>query len=311
MRKHKRFIAVFILSVLSVTLMSSCGTGGNMKQVVIAGSTSVQPFIQGLSEEYAELFPDIKVNVQGGGSSAGVKAAEEGVADIGMSSRSLRDEELEKGMVPTVIARDGLALIVHPNNPVTGITTEQARGIYSGEITNWNEIGGKDAKIHVISREAGSGTREVFEKAIMTFSTGEVDEDGDDIKEVVAISNKAMIQSTNGTIKQLVSGDEYSIGFISLGLICECDEKCKDVCDSPEGKVRGLYLDGTAPTVDNVNNESYGFYRPFIFVTHPDYPLSQAALEFKEYVLDPERGQKTLAGEGLVPNPIDTEGAGE
>jgi len=266
--------------------MTSCND--SRERVVLVGSTSVQPFVGAIAEEYVKTFPEYSINVQGGGSSTGITAVSDGTADIGMSSRGLRSAELER-LEYTTIAKDALALIVHPDNPVSGLTTEQARKIYSGEITDWGEIGGTQGrKIHVISREAGSGTRSVFEDVIMR--------DGEDR---IRISNKAMVQSTNGTIRQLVAGDVDSIGYISLGLIEQQGSK----------PVKGLDLDGISPTVANVQNESYTFFRPFLFVLNPAIELSESSQKFIDYILSRE-GQELLAGEGLVPV-MDLEGAGE
>jgi phosphate transport system substrate-binding protein len=292
MKKSTKVLSLLILLAVAAIFMTSCG-GGGKENVIIAGSTSVQPFIQALSEEYADLFPHIAVNVQGGGSSAGITAARTNTADVGMSSRSLRPAEVEE-MDYIIIARDGLALIVHPSNPISDLTIEQVRDIYNGKIYDWSYISGSslDGRIHVISREAGSGTREVFENTIMALRN----EEGE-IIDRERISDRAMIQSTNGTIKQLVAGDKHSIGFISLGMI--------------DDSVKGVHLNGVAPTVENVNNNSYTFYRPFLFVLNPQTEQSQATYDFISFVMDPRGGQLSLAREGLVPAVVVSEGTGE
>ncbi|MCL2319798.1 MAG: phosphate ABC transporter substrate-binding protein [Treponema sp.] len=235
--------------------------------MIVAGSTSVQPFAEVLAEEYALLHPESIIDIQGGGSSAGITAAESGTADIGMSSRSLTAEE--QGLWSCEIAKDGLAVIVHPGNPVRGLTLGEVRDIYAGKITDWSGVGGGKAKIHLITREEGSGTRSAFESLVM--GKGE-------------ISPRAIVQDSNGTVRQLVSSDKNSIGFISLGLV--------------DKTVKALALDGAGPSRDNVINGSYRLYRPFLLVAKSE-PRGQAK-EFIDFTLSDE-GRKILANEGLIP----------
>jgi phosphate transport system substrate-binding protein len=219
-----------------------------------------------LAEEYKEIFGN-DVDVQGGGSSAGITAAESGTAEIGMSSRDLKDKE--QGMWSVVIAKDGLAIIKHPDNPISNLTLEQVRDIYAAKITNWNELGGLDAKIHIIAREEGSGTRSAFEELVM---------------DETYIAPKAIIQDSNGAVRQLVADDPNSIGFISLGLV--------------DDTVKASLLDGVAPTSENVTNGVYSLYRPFLFVTNGE--PTGLTNDFIDFVLSKE-GQQLLINEGLVP----------
>jgi phosphate transport system substrate-binding protein len=152
-RNAKKFTAAVIFMCV-VMLTASCG-GRSEEAIIIAGSTSVQPYIEMLAEEYKKLY-DKNVDVQGGGSSSGIQAVGEGIADIGMSSRALRESEWQS-LWSAVIARDGLAIIVHPENPVKNLTIKEIQGIYTGEIGNWRSLGGPDANIHVFAREEGSG----------------------------------------------------------------------------------------------------------------------------------------------------------
>jgi len=264
-----RAIATGLL-FLSICLLTAC-SGGRSASFIIVGSTSVQPYVEVLAEEYASLFPDRAIDVQGGGSSAGIQAVESGIAEIGMSSRGLR--ESEKHLWSTVIARDGLAIIINPANPVGSLTLEQIRKVYTGEYSNWSEIGGHDARIHVISREEGSGTRGAFEEMVM-----------DDQR----INPRSIVQNSNGAVRQLVSGDRYSIGFISLGLV-----------ESGERPVKALQIDGVAPTRENVINGSYSLFRSFLFVTL-EAP-SGYEMMFIDYIRSPE-GQRVLMAEGLIPD---------
>ena len=263
-KPKKIFFSAFACAAVAA-FCAGCGRGAD-HDVIVAGSTSVQPYAEILAEEFFHSRPDIIVDVQGGGSSAGITAAQTGTADIGMSSRQLN--ESESGLWSVEIAKDGLAVIVNPGNPVSGLTYEQVRGIYSQEITNWNEVGGADAKIHIIAREEGSGTRSAFSDLIMGGSR---------------ISPKAIVQDSNGAVRQLVSGDANSIGFISLGLV--------------DDTVKALSLNGVEATLGNVLNGSYGLFRPFLFVAETE-PTGNALL-YVEYALS-DSGRDLLAHEGLV-----------
>jgi len=254
-----------VLAAMSVFMLSACGTGAG-STVIVAGSTSVQPYAEVLAENYAALYPDRAVDIQGGGSTTGIRAAQSGTADIGMSSRGLTEEEQE--MWNVVIAKDGLVLIVHKNNPVDGLTPEQVRRIYTGAVTNWREFGGEDRKIHVITREEGSGTRSAFEDMLM----------GDSF-----ITSRAIVQNTNGSVRQLVSNDIASIGFVSLGLA--------------DHTVKALELNGVAPSWGSVMSGDYTLYRPFYFVSAVE--PAGTVKEFIDFTMSAE-GQRLLMIEGLV-----------
>jgi len=259
-----RYVLVIIM-VLSLSLATSCVN--DESHVIVSGSTSVQPYIEILAEEYGHLHPEQVIDVQGGGSSAGIMAVESGIADIGMSSRMLNEDEQHLWVIE--IAKDGLAMIIHPKNPVSDLSLAQVRGVYTGEITSWRELSGNDAKIHIIAREEGSGTRSAFEDLVMGESR---------------ISPRAIVQSSNGAVRQLVSGDPNSIGFISLGLV--------------DQTVKAVKLDGVAATNDNVTNGSYSLFRPFLFIAAKE-PTGNSA-DFIEYILSPE-GKQHMINEGLVP----------
>lgn len=258
----KTLIVALILITLTLT---ACG-GSNRSSVVVAGSTSVQPYVEFLVEEYERIYPDTHIEVQGGGSAVGKNAVETGVADIGMMSRALKENEQHLHSIE--IARDGLAIIVHPLNPITNLTREQIRQIYSAEITNWSEVGGLDRQIHVMAREEGSGTRGQFTDLVM---------------DKTRITPKAIVQNSNGAIRQLVAYDRDSIGFISLGLV--------------DSTVKAVAIDGVPASYDNVRNETYSLFRPFLFlVNEPD----EATNHFIEFVLSP-KGKELLTSEGLIP----------
>jgi phosphate transport system substrate-binding protein len=211
-------------------------------------------------------YPGRIVNVQGGGSSAGIQAARCGAADIGTSSRELMPEE--KDLNEIVVARDGLAVIVHPTNKITGLSLEEVKGIFSGNIRNWKIFGGKDKNINVVTREEGSGTRGAFQEMVMGK---------------VRIFKGAIVEDSNGTVREIVANDPDSIGFISLGLVNE--------------RVKALELDGVAASEQNILDKRYRLVRPFLFVTNG--PPSSEANHFINFVLS-EEGQQLIRKEGLI-----------
>ncbi len=235
--------------------------------VSVAGSTSVQPFAEALAEEFMVGHSAEKIFIQGGGSTAGIHAVLTGAAQVGMSSRKL--EESEKALIAVPIIYDAIAVIVHRTNPLDNLSMDQTRKIYAGKITRWKEVGGVDRPITVVTREEGSGTRETFQNLVM----GKNEE----------ISLGALVQDSNGAIRQVVADDPNAIGFISLGLVNE--------------RVKALKLDGMEPTVENVRAHRYQIVRPFLFVFKT--PPQGIAKEFLEYVLSP-KGQRLLMQEGLV-----------
>ena len=250
-----------------VILISACSRN-NEVGVIVAGSTSVQPYAEVLAEEYMILNPGTEIDIQGGGSSAGITAATNGTSDIGMSSRELKDKE--KSLNSIEIAKDGLVVIVNPKNPIHDLTLDQVRDIYSASITEWNKLGGTDSKIHVITREEGSGTRSAFEELLMGESE---------------ITPKAIVQDSNGSVRLLVADDPNSIGFISMGIVDET--------------VKALSLEGVTATRESILDGSYTLSRPFLFVTLNE-PTGQTK-HFIDFVLSDE-GQKLLSHEGLVPS---------
>ncbi len=264
-------LAVLALLVLLAALVLPPG-GGAVEQaqaeslsgkLVLAGSTSVQPLAEELAEEFRAKYPRVRIQVQGGGSSAGIAAARSGAADIGTSSRELKPEE--RGLHEVTIALDGIAIVVHPKNPVTGLTLEQVRRIYTGEITDWKQVGGPAAPIMVVTREAGSGTRGAFEDLVMGGRR---------------ISTKAIVQGSTGAVRSSVAQAAGAIGYISLGAL--------------DRTVKAVPLDGVRPTGDNVKNRTYKLARPFLFLTR-EAPKGLAKA-FIDFVLSKE-GQRVVAAE--------------
>ncbi len=181
---------------------TTTNTGSNA--ITEAGSTTIQPVAEQLAIAFMNMNEGITVTIQGGGSSTGIKSVSEGTVDIGAASRELKESEKGLGLVEHVLAMDGIAVIVNPAQAVTGLTMEQVRQIYAGEITNWSQVGGMDAGINVFAREEGSGTRDAFEEIVM----------GDSL-----IAVGALLQPSNGAIKTAVVGDPNAIGFVSFGYI--------------------------------------------------------------------------------------------
>jgi phosphate transport system substrate-binding protein len=184
----------------------------------------------------------VKVTIQGGGSGVGIKAANDGTVDIGASSRELTQDDPALNKI--LLARDGIAIIVNPANPVNGLTKIQVRDIFAGTITNWNQVGGPDKEIHVAAREEGSGTRTAFQEMVM----------GKDANgKPVNISNKAILQSSSGAIMQVVKGDTQAISFDSFGYV--------------DSSVKALAIDTIAANAENAKNGTYPVVRPLYFLT--------------------------------------------
>ena len=232
----------------------------------IAGSTSVQPFSEKLAEVYMSQHPGVRIDVQGGGSSAGIFAAQQGAADLGASSREL--VQAEKALHEIPIAWDGIAVIVHPSNPLTNLTLEQLRQIFQGKITNWRDLGLPHHAIDLISREEGSGTREAFEHLVM----GKIE-----------VSPGALVQDSNGAVREIVAGDPHALGYISAGLVDE--------------RVKAVAVDGILPTRENIKSQKYKLVRRFLLVGRAA-PTGQC-LDFIGFILS-SQGQRLLETEGLV-----------
>lgn len=238
-----------------VVILAGCGSSGTESTITVNGSTSVESFFK------ETLAPEIKndlgydVEYQATGSSDGIKAAQENTADFGTSSRDLEGDETS--LDSTVMAYDGIAIIVNPENPVTDITSEQIGQIYRGEITNWSEVGGDDADIVVVSREDGSGTRTAIEE-LVGFQNELVD--------------GATIADGNGNVASTVAENPNAIGYVSFTTLEENTDK-----------VSGLLVDGAEPTPLNVKDDSYKLARPFLLV-YQDANLTDADREVLDWI---------------------------
>jgi len=256
-------IVLFLLLILAAALGCQRSRAG----ITVAGSTSVEPFAELLAEEYMRRHPQSHIYVQGGGSTAGIVAARTGAAHIGMSSRALLPEE--KDLRAVTIARDAIAVIVHPKNPVQDLSLVQLNQVFSGRIKNWKELGGQSRPIVLVTREEGSGTREAFQKFVMK-------------KEDICL--EALVQDSNGAIRQVISNDPNAIGYISLGLVND--------------KVRALSISRAEPNLANIENGTYTLVRPFLFVF--DREPGGEAKAFLYFTLS-QAAQKLLEKEGLIP----------
>ena len=194
------FICCLFISLFSLTFLTGCARNAN--SVIVAGSTSVQPFAEVLAQEFMTLHPGVSIDVQGGGSAAGIMATQSGTTDIGMSSRNLQGSETSLWSVE--IARDGLPSSSILKIRLPTLLCSRFADIYDGKTTNWDQIGGKKSEIDVFTREDGSGTRSSFESLVMGTNQ---------------IMARAMVENSNGAIRQLVADDPGAIGFISLGLV--------------------------------------------------------------------------------------------
>ena len=264
--KMKKMLAVFA----SLLLIASAFTGCGQKQKVATdGSTSMSKVIGSLGETF-EADTGISVTYNATGSGAGIQAVLEGRCDIGLSSRKLKEEEKEQGLQETVLAYDGIAVIVNPANPVTDLTLETVARIYRGEITNWNEIGGNDAEIVLIGREAGSGTRDGFESI-----TGTKD----------ACQYRQELTAT-GDVITTVASNQNAVGYASLASVKET--------------VKPLRIGGVAPSEASVKDGSYAIQRPFVLVTKKGTALSESAQKFFDYATS-QKADAIISAAGAVP----------
>lgn len=266
---HHLWSPVLLLIVLTVGLAGAPGCRGPQSGgLTIAGSTSVQPLAELLADRYMAEHAGETINVQGGGSSAGVRAAQSGAAAIGMASRELKPSET--GLKWFVMARDAIAIIVNPGNPVQALSKEQVRDIYSRRIRDWGQVGKHSGTINFITREEGSGTRGAFEEMVMG--------------EEAEISPDGIVQDSTGAVRTIVAGDRHAIGYISLGMV------------TPEVCV--VELDGIKPTHDTVVAGQYSLTRPFLLLTKGE-PTPQAKA-YIDYVFTPGC-QAIVEEEGYVP----------
>ncbi|MEI7946541.1 MAG: phosphate ABC transporter substrate-binding protein [bacterium] len=252
------------VAMLGALLVSGCGK--SRENITVAGSTAFQPFAEKLADHYMQKHPEVSITIQGGGSALGIQSALSGAAQIGMADLVKLPEEAAS-LKNIIVARDGIAVVIHPSNGVKGLTTDQVRGIFSGTIKNWKDVGGSDHSIAVISREAGSGTRSSFEKIIGNMT----------------LTKDALIQDSNGTIRETVANDSFAIGYLSHGLINE--------------KIKAISVDGASCVEKDIVAGRYPLVRPVFLVYKPT--LSPAGQAFLDYLLS-EEAQVLIHKNGLI-----------
>lgn len=274
-----RKLMIRLLVLWSMVVLSACGASNegnsgtsseNTYTLSISGSTSVGPLAEKLAAKYEEEN-NIKIEINQIGSSAGITNATNGVSEIGMSSRDLKEEERANGLKETIIAYDGIVVVTHPSNKVKNLTMEQVKKIFTGQITNWKELGGDDMEIVVVSREDGSGSRDAFQE-IVDYSSGE-------------LVKSAIVASGNGNIKTTVAMNKHAVGFVSFEYI--------------DDSISTIDINGVEATAENVLQEKYKLSRPFLFV-HKEENLSQEGQQFIDFILSQD-GQEVVAEAGIIP----------
>ena len=300
--RHSKLLALIGAGILAVTALVACGNGDAATaqpsavessaaestvaessaaapaettadlsgSISMVGSTSMEKLANALSEAFMEKYPDVTVTAEFVGSGAGVEAVTNGTADIGNSSRSLKDEEKAAGVVENVVAIDGIAVCVDPANEVANQTKEQLTNIYNGTITNWKEVGGADEPIIVIGREAGSGTRGAFEELV-------------DLKDACKYANE---RDSTGAVIAKVASTPGAIGYASL--------------DALDDSVKALSLEGVEATAENIKAGNYFLSRPFVMATKGEISEQNDLVQaWFDFVLGAE-GQQVASEVGLI-----------
>lgn len=284
----KKFLTLALTAVMALSLLTACGskndnsadtnTDGSSTETTLSGtvstdgSTSMEKVINSLGESFMAMNKDVKFTYNPTGSGSGIQAVSEGRCDIGLSSRALKDDEKASGLVETVVALDGIAIVVNPENPVSDLDIDTIAKIYTGEITNWKDVGGNDAEIVLIGREAGSGTRDGFESITDTKD---------------ACQYRQELTST-GDVINTVSQNPDAIGYASLSAVGD--------------SVKALTVGGVEATEATVKDGSYVVQRPFVLVTKEGTKLSPAAQAFFDYVLSADAASIIAAAGAVAAN---------
>ena len=289
----KKTFAIVLSLVLCIGILAACGTNDSTPttaptadttepaatepaaaelsgNVNVNGSTSMGDVIAALTEGFNEANPDVTINYTGSGSGAGITGVLDGTCDLGLSSRALTDDEKSQGAVENIIALDGVAVVVNPENTVTDLTTEQIAQIYTGEITNWSELGGADAEIAVYGRDAASGTRGAFE-------------------EILGIEDQCVYlneYASTGDVVGNVASNPNAIGYASLSAV--------------DDTVTAVAVNDVVPTEETVADGSFAIQRPFVIVTVEGTELSPAAQAFFDYAMSADVADIITAA-GVVP----------
>lgn len=284
----KKFLTLALTAVMALSLLTACGskndnsadtnTDGSNTETTLSGtvstdgSTSMEKVINSLGESFMAMNKDVKFTYNPTGSGSGIQAVSEGRCDIGLSSRALKDDEKASGLVETVVALDGIAIVVNPENPVSDLDIDTIAKIYTGEITNWKDVGGNDAEIVLIGREAGSGTRDGFESITDTKD---------------ACQYRQELTST-GDVINTVSQNPDAIGYASLSAVSD--------------SVKALTVGGVEATEATVKDGSYVVQRPFVLVTKEGTKLSLAAQAFFDYALSADAASIIAAAGAVAAN---------
>ena len=283
-RKFMKTAAVCMAAMMMLGSLAACGgseseapeetAGGNGTELTgnisLAGSTSMEKLCEAMSESFMQANPGVTVTVEYTGSSAGIESLGQGSVDIGNASRGLEDGEKESGAVENIVAIDGLAVILEKSNEVADLTTEQLTDIYTGKVTNWKELGGKDEAIVVIGREAGSGTRGAFEELL----------------EVEDACNYAQELDSTGAVLAKVASTPGSIGYVSL--------------DAVDDTVTSASLDGVAATEENITAGEYKLSRPFVMATKGEIAEQNELVQAWFSYIESEEGQNVISKVGLI-----------
>lgn len=259
-----------VAATAGTTAAGTTVSAGLSGSISMSGSTSMEKVANALCESFMNEYPDVTVTVEFTGSSAGVESVLSGKCDIGNSSRNLKEEEKANGAAENIMAIDGIAVAVDPNNKVTGLTKDQLTGIYTGSIKNWSEVGGENIPVVVVGREAGSGTRGAFEEILK-------------VEDACTYANE--LDSTGAVMAKVVS-TPGAIGYISL--------------DAVDDSVIALALDGAEPTAENIKAGTYFLNRPFVMATNGEVSQQSDLVQtWFDYVFSAE-GQEVVKAAGLV-----------
>lgn len=272
MKKSFRKIGSLVVLILFGTNPIAVAESKSDNTITLAGSTAFQPFAENLAEQFMAKKPKARINVQGGGSIVGLQAIRAGAVQIAMADLVNLPNDIvapDGGYQHDIVAKDGIAIVLHPTNPVSNLSVEQVRKIFAGEITNWKEVGGNDTSITVVSREKGSGTGKSFEDLVLKGTK---------------LTRDALFQDSNGTIRETVATIPEAIGYIFIALLNE--------------RVKSVTLDGVAPTQKNILAGKYPLVNQVYFVWKKE--TQGLTREFIDYVLGTE-GQKIVEDAGLIP----------
>ena len=265
----KKIIAIVLSALMLMACLTACG-GKEDKKVSTDGSTSMSKVINALGEAFMENNSGVNFTYNATGSGTGIAAVKDGTCDIGLSSRYLKDSEKAEGLKETILAIDGIAIIVNPQNAVANLTVEQIAAIYTGEITNWKDVGGNNGEIVLIGREESSGTRDGFESITDT-------EDACKYRQEL---------TSNGAVLTAVAENPNTIGYVSLSSV-------KDI-------VKAISVNGVAPSEKSIKDGSYAVQRPFVLVTKEGVELSEAAQAFFDFATS-SAANEIISAAGVVP----------